>query len=207
MSQNYFYLRSKLTSSIVILVTEKDTVCTACTPLRMWVFRSFSDHFTWFQDIMLLLWTYFVWKDLKKVITWFQSLNCCVCSALCLLPSLAESQCRWAGGDWTCPRQVFGHHQMEGGAGDVLEGSAALQRDPASLEEQADRNLIKFAQDKGKSCAWEGLATLHQDRLGTADWQGSSSAKTIWGSWWAADIHEQQWSQQDTGLYQEGHSQ
>lgn len=33
MSQNYFYLRSKLTSFTVILVDETATVCTACTPL------------------------------------------------------------------------------------------------------------------------------------------------------------------------------
>lgn len=33
MSQNYFYLRSKLTLFIVILVAETDTACTTCTPL------------------------------------------------------------------------------------------------------------------------------------------------------------------------------
>lgn len=33
MSQNYFYLVSKLTSSVAILVVERNTVSTACTPL------------------------------------------------------------------------------------------------------------------------------------------------------------------------------
>lgn len=35
MSQNYFYLISKLTLSIAILVVERDTVSTACTPLSL----------------------------------------------------------------------------------------------------------------------------------------------------------------------------
>lgn len=35
MSPKYFYLISKLTSSIAILVVERDTVSTACTPLSL----------------------------------------------------------------------------------------------------------------------------------------------------------------------------
>lgn len=37
---------------------------------------------------------------------------------------------------------------MEGGAGNTLEDSAAVQSDPARLEERADRNFIKFNWDK-----------------------------------------------------------
>lgn len=34
-----------------------------------------------------------------------------------------------------------------GGAGDLLQGRAAVHRDPAGLEERADRNVIKFNQE------------------------------------------------------------
>lgn len=37
--------------------------------------------------------------------------------------------------------------RWRGGAGDLLQGRAAVHRDPAGLEERADRNVIKFNQE------------------------------------------------------------
>jgi len=59
MSQNYSYLRSKLTLFIVIPAAEVDKVCTACTPLSPTecgvLEASYTKHFMQFQDIALLL--------------------------------------------------------------------------------------------------------------------------------------------------------
>lgn len=41
---------------------------------------------------------------------------------------------------------------------------------------------------------------------GLTGW-GAALLKKTWGSWWAADKHEQQQIQQDTGLYKQEHSQ
>ena len=82
-----------------------------------------------------------------------------------------------------CSLMKFADDTKLNGEVDTPEGRAALQEDLDSLEEWANKNLMKFTRKSVRSCTWENIIQACSTDWDPPGWR-AALWKGTWGSWW-----------------------